>query len=488
MRDEIERGVDPERIAFVTFTRKGAEEAKQRIKADLNIDMSRMPWVRTIHSMCFKLLSLRKSDVMGRDDYKELADHLGIEMTGVNVGAMSEGLGTASMAQGDRLLFIDTLARARCEDLKATWQEAGYDDILFNELELVSKTLKHYKEERSLIDFTGMLEDTANIAPLDIEVAIVDEAQDLSSLQWRVVKQLFSKASRWYVAGDDDQAIYHWAGADPKEFIELAGTEQILQQSYRVPSSIQSTAYTIARRIRNRRSKHWEPRNAKGEKHWEVYLDSIDINKYPGTWMILARNGYLVPQLKSWVESQGLLYSYHGGYKSINADHLNALTAWEAIRKGRMALAEHISDMLNVMRNEVIRMNREKFNKVKPDTAFSLETLIKTFDFKGPSPHKNWYEVMKGISFSKREYYAAIVRTGTNIMQKPRIHVDTIHSVKGGEADNVLLLTDMAYRSWLALQNPHHADAEHRVFYVAVTRAKERLFLMEPEGDKYYEF
>ena len=487
MRDEIERGVDPERIAFVTFTRKGADEAKHRIKNELDIDLSRMPWVRTIHSMCFKLLSRRKTDVMGRDNYKELADHLGIEMTGINVNAIVEGLGTASMAQGDRLLFIDTLARARCEDLKAAWHKADYDDVLFSELKLVSKTLKQFKDRHSLVDFTGMLEDVIRKDPLDIEIAIIDEAQDLSALQWQVVKQLFSKASKWYVAGDDDQAIYHWAGADPTWFIDLDGETRVLEQSYRVPALIQATARMITNRIRKRQPKNWKPRAAEGEQHWEVYLDSINLDAYPGTWMILARNGYLVPQLKNWVEAQGKLYSYHGGYKSINKDHLHALIAWEAIRKGIPAQAGHVSDMITIMRDEVRRIDRNKFNKVKATDVISLSDLVNNFSFLGPSPHKNWYEVMKGISFAKREYYAAIIKAGTDITQKPEIHVDTIHSVKGGEADNVILLTDMAYRSWQALQNPYNADPEHRVFYVGVTRAKERLFLMEPESDKYYD-
>ena len=59
----------------------------------------------------------------------------------------------------------------------------------------------------------------------------------------------------------------------------------------------------------------------------------------------------------------------------------------------------------------------------------------------------------------------------------PRIKLSTIHGTKGGEAENVVLLTDLTYA---AIQSSQ-VDDLHRVFYVGVTRTKNNLYLIDPE-------
>ena len=46
-----------------------------------------------------------------------------------------------------------------------------------------------------------------NLSP-NLDVLFIDEAQDLSPLQWRMVRRLWNKAAKTYIAGDDDQAIF----------------------------------------------------------------------------------------------------------------------------------------------------------------------------------------------------------------------------------------------------------------------------------------
>ena len=70
------------------------------------------------------------------------------------------------------------------------------------------------------------------------EVLFIDEAQDLSLLQWDMVRCIWANAKKTYIAGDDDQAIYKWAGADVDHFIALkeeVNDIKILDQSYRIP-------------------------------------------------------------------------------------------------------------------------------------------------------------------------------------------------------------------------------------------------------------
>ncbi len=63
----------------------------------------------------------------------------------------------------------------------------------------------------------------------------------------------------------------------------------------------------------------------------------------------------------------------------------------------------------------------------------------------------------------------------------PKINISTIHGAKGGEADNVMLLTDLSRKSQEAMERD--SDDECRVFYVGATRAKENLHIIQPQRD-----
>ena len=88
-----------------------------------------------------------------------------------------------------------------------------------------------------------------------------------------------------------------------------------------------------------------------------------------------------------------------------------------------------------------------------------------------------WHEVMDKITEFDIAYLRRLERIGEDIKGEPRIRVSTIHQAKGGECDNVVVLLDLGklvYRAYV--KNP---DDEHRVFYVAFTRAKENLYIVE---------
>ena len=79
--------------------------------------------------------------------------------------------------------------------------------------------------------------DTKDTPPFD--VIFVDEAQDLSLIQWAMINKIEQDTGcDVWVAGDDDQAIFGWAGADVDSFINWEAEEIPLKHSKRVPSSI----------------------------------------------------------------------------------------------------------------------------------------------------------------------------------------------------------------------------------------------------------
>ena len=68
----------------------------------------------------------------------------------------------------------------------------------------------------------------------------------------------------------------------------------------------------------------------------------------------------------------------------------------------------------------------------------------------------------------------------------PNVRISTIHGAKGAEAQNVVVFTDLSYKTYLAMQT--NMDDELRTFYVAATRAKENLWVIDPRSNNYVDF
>ena len=94
------------------------------------------------------------------------------------------------------------------------------------------------------------------------------------------------------MAGDDDQAIYRWAGADVDHFINLPGGAEVLEQSYRVPAAIHALAEKIASRIQNRFPKVYRPRQEQGQIFRVPDIRTIDMSE--GSWLIMAQARYML--------------------------------------------------------------------------------------------------------------------------------------------------------------------------------------------------
>ena len=91
-----------------------------------------------------------------------------------------------------------------------------------------------------------------------------------------------------------------------------------------------------------------------------------------------------------------------------------------------------------------------------------------------------WYKAVAGLDPETENYIRNMLANDEKITQTPRITLSTLHGAKGGEADNVLILPDIT-KSALD-HNDIDPDELHRLFYVAVTRAKKSLHILEPRN------
>ena len=113
VKQSIADGMDPSRIAFMSFSKKAAEEAKTRAIAELNVDHKDLVWFRTLHSLAFSWLGMRSQDVFKGRDYHELGSLVGLDFRANASNNMSEGVLFTPGAGGDKYLSLIQMARVR---------------------------------------------------------------------------------------------------------------------------------------------------------------------------------------------------------------------------------------------------------------------------------------------------------------------------------------------------------------------------------------
>ena len=472
----LEKGVKPDEIGFISFTKKATAEARDKARNRFGFSADDLPYFRTIHSLAFRQLGLSRQQVMQHNHYQELADEVGVEITGRNTG--EDGTLTG-MAKGDKLRFLEGMARIRCVPLKQQWEEASDDDIGWYELDHFARSLMEYKNEMGLIDYTDMLEEmrTTGFCP-KLKALLVDEAQDLSKLQWQVVERLMQHAEQVYIAGDDDQAIFRWAGADIDYFIGLDADVRVLDQSYRIPSVVHDLSNGIISRVSKRREKDFRPAGHQGSISYHNDIEHVDMSS--GKWLLLARNVYMLKELVDLCHREGYAYECQG-LSPRKSEALTAIRAWERLRKGETITPEQAKLVYGHMSKRMVEHGYKELRQIT-DEALSLDLLVNKYGLK---TRAIWHQALDKISDEEKEYFLAALRQGESLTGESRIQISTIHGSKGGEADNVLLLTDMSPKTYNSFQE--NQDDESRVFYVAATRAKQHLHIIMPRTQRYFD-
>jgi DNA helicase-2/ATP-dependent DNA helicase PcrA len=471
VEQELAAGTPPDRIAYLSFTRRAAEEAATRACAKFGRELREFPYFRTLHSLCFRFLGLTSSDVLEGKRLKEFAEFAGIRVT----GRWSEDGTMTGFDVGDRILFMENLSRVRGVTL-AQQYALDDDELSWNQVEKVARELRLWKESRGLLDYTDMLVHFARSdVRLPIEVLVVDEGQDLSWAQWQVVHELARTCRRFVVAGDDDQAIYRWAGADVDYFIAMQGQVRVLDQSYRVPQAVQEVSDRAIAVMRRRRAKDWHPRAEEGVVDRCSAFHDADVTAQDV--LVLARNDYVLrEQVEPELRRDGIIYEKRG-FPSIRTAYIDAIGWWEQLRRGQSITGAQARMVYDLMSSGThITRGQKKLPKVGDEDVLDLRYLqaegglLRTVG-------DMWWVALDRVPLADKDYIRAALRRGEKVRAKPRIRVSTIHGAKGGEADHVVLMTEIAQRTHLEMiDNP---EDEARVWYVGATRARQRLTIVD---------
>ena len=363
------------------------------------------------------------------------------------------------------------------------------------------RLLDAYKASRGLYSFSDLLT-TCLSARLRLDpapgIAFIDEAQDLSPLQIALVHLWFDECPRGVViAGDDDQCIYGFQAADPGWLVRQAAAAQtlgrttVLAQSFRVPAGPCALGQAAIRGNRVRVPKDYRPRAPAGNDpaHDVLTLARGRLVEHlvaagERTVLVLARHRYTLAALAYELLDRGVPYLLVGGGAPCPLADEDLRAALETCARAGRGEAMFSLDIF----------------QLKPYLSFPaglLEGVQLGADV--PSQTMAWLSgrvsllgaagALDQLDRRIRRYLAAVVTPGGEL-PRPSLRLMTIHAAKGDEADTVFIIPEMLPAAMRALRDHAGggAEGEHRIAYVAITRARRQLVLVEPSTARFYDY
>ena len=162
--------------------------------------------------------------------------------------------------------------------------------------------------------------------------------------------------------------------------------------------------------------------------------------------------------------------------RNYEKDLQEAATDWEHLRQGQLLSFKQIEKISKYMGPD--NWEKEKIKGMTKGSFFGIDQLTKDYGLK---TKKVWYESLNDAGTRRIEYLRKMRANGEQLNKKPRIELSTIHAAKGGESQNVVLLTDLTKTTMETYER--NADDENRLFYVGATRTKEHLHIISPKDN-----
>jgi superfamily I DNA/RNA helicase len=451
----------PDEIAFATFTRKGVANGIERtLQANPGLTAADLPYFKTLHALCFQELGLSHKAILQQRHMEVFNAAITNEQDKHRVYLRQP---FEQQTNDDRLLSRYDAERSGVFDpLRMT--DPKTEERYF-------RFVKHYetfKQKNGLIDFHDCLARfKAAGRPVGVKAAFIDEAQDLTVLQWEVCRTAFARCEKIMICGDDYQTLFSYQGAKPEILISLAKRYPLvkLERSYRLPMEVYRLARGIVTMIGKKVEKDFVPaKDVPGfvedihDRDRLTRLIHLDVKKNgcpPGRWYLLFRNNCFMAETIRELERQVIPYHTSKGF-FIPSRELKRIRRYYNYRK------------LGCGSEDAKQRFKEKYGVKDFNDDFIESTII---------PSERRLVVLEYID-----------RYGLDALEEmaekePFLLLSTTHRVKGGEADYVAVFMDCTRR--VALNELYNADEELRVLYVACTRSRLGLYVVQSFGYKH---
>lgn len=501
--DWFKNGVDSREIAYLAFTKAAANEAASRIMGEEEGDdqmAERFPFFRTIHSLAYRGLRREFPDMrlMTTADMKGFSKWSGLEGTfnfdkWEDIAAVYQRIQGGGKTEWDDCLRAYTISRISCRtesELERAKVEMSrkamlsLDKVDLDDLQWVYQSFiekyERYKSDNGLVDFTDMLAFAlTKMSPINgVRNVVIDEAQDLSPICVALTDRLFQNSEKIYWAGDEDQAIYLFSGADARLFIDRfkkADQTIFLRETHRFGQEIWDLAEIVIRHVSERIPK--TVIGMKGRVH-DISLRG-QFEPFVENALILHRHVAGCQWLSQQYRSDGLPFRNErgddplGSHKRIeNFRTLNELADGKAVTGP--AATEFIADFVPSFiaddqgrRQLVVRGAMKKLKAESLTGTLNLGDLQRANILTSEGVEAIRMRYYKVFDHSEDfEYFHRVMDNGYKLTGENMPTITTIHGSKGRQSKRVVIFSEMGKKCW------QDADSEHRLAFVALTRTE----------------
>jgi DNA helicase-2/ATP-dependent DNA helicase PcrA len=513
-------GRDPLRLGFASFTRAARAEAVERASKAWNVSpdlLTSRGWFRTVHSVAYRCLGISGGQMIGNTqaDIEWLCNALQcrIETSIDDDTGRQKFLGDPAAAAA---LNCWELCRATLQPLEPIVKRLKSIDDNVPPLDSIVRVCNRYEAAKRLDDrvdfsdlllrFAGFAVDTTGVPYVrtpegelpEVDAWLFDEQQDASALMDAACKRLVTAPSvRWcYIVGDPFQAIYGFAGSNADNFMAWhADKERIMPRSYRCPAPIISLGEQCLRRMkRGYFDRGVEPAPHDGSVSELNSIEDAASLANPGdNWLFIARTNYQAGRLMAALNAAHKPAKWTTSPDGRTARSVGLAALW-ALEHGEPITGQQWSRALELLpassgRDRVPMLARGTKSRWKNGDAADQWDLIFPSDLPAIGATSELCDRIgagKWVGLVDRglEWREQALRHGPDLAAEPKIRVGTIHSVKGFEADNVAVLTTTSGQIENGMEDQTQHDEEHRIAYVAVTRTRHHLHVINEGRQK----
>ena len=400
-------GIHPSNILCVTFTAKAAGEMKKRVRALVGEGYDNS-LITTYHGFCVRVL---------REDIHRLLypQSFGILDEGDQKKILEEIYGEMEIKL-DRATFekiLDKIHKTKStENYVPHMLDGSFSEIAIpgctdaTECEIIHRYLARQKRVFGL-DFDDLIAFTFTMFARYPETRDkwaerlyyieVDEFQDSSRRELRLLQMLSAKHHNLFVVGDPDQNIYEWRGADVSilvNFAEIFPGEQtiFLNRNYRSSANILRVANTLIDHNRNRIKKSLYTTDpdgaavvhlhAKGEREEGKFLtEEIERLQKSGTpyrdMAILYRAGFVSRFVEQALMQAGIPYTLYGSTRFYDRMEIRDALAYLSLVAGDDDLA--LERVINVPKRQFGKAKMQSLKRLAANDGLSLWQTLKKY-------------------------------------------------------------------------------------------------------------
>ena len=345
LMEEVGKIIDAEHpiceIGFFAFTTSASDIALKRIREQYP-EANDFSGFRTLHGQALRCLPERP-EMLTREQALEYDKGFSEKEVYKEIGSSSK----VDYRLEHPILDMFEAAKAKRIDFRDYLKSLNYEDDQIKKLLKFEEGYTQHKKDLDVIDYTDMLERALEVDDDDIPAytfIFIDEAQDLSRLQWEFVTRLLAKTEKIFLAGDEDQAICESFGAEPQIFVNFpCKEERLLEVSRRIPKAIRNDIFKdggivaeLKKRFPRHENKDWYSEKDKengitGKLNWQACLSLIcDFPKKD--WLIMAATNKAIGEASNHLIKRGVPHTLSNKRIPVDTNNPNIQlkTIWKA--------------------------------------------------------------------------------------------------------------------------------------------------------------